>query len=32
MRYATRRKILSALFVLLFIASIVAAAYLIFKR
>jgi len=31
MRYALKRKILSAIFVLVFLASIIAAAYLIFK-
>ncbi len=31
MRYATRKKILSAVFVLLFMASVVAAVYLLFK-
>ncbi len=31
MRYALRKKIISLLFLLLFIASLVAAAYLVFK-
>jgi len=31
MRYALRKKVMSILFLLLFIASIIAAAYLVFK-
>ncbi len=31
MRYALRKKLMSILFLLLFIASIIAAAYLVFK-